>query len=123
VIHAASVSFAVLQALAAVASLSPGALAGLVAGSAPPRESPNAGRNSGGEGLFAAAADAGVHPQAAALPQQLLRQLLALVPHAQVPPSPLAGAGLTAPKLCINCYACTSFVGLSMHHWTVLAIA
>jgi hypothetical protein len=92
------VSFDVLQALAAVASLSPGALDGLVAGNTLPRESPDAGRSSGDEAAFAAAADAGVQHAPAALPQQLLRQLLALVPHAQAP-SPLAGAGVTATKL------------------------
>lgn len=104
IVPAALISCNVLQALAAVASLSPGALAGLVAGNTLPRDSPGAGRNSGGEGLFAAAADAGVQHAAAALPQQLLRQLLALVPHAQVPvpspvTSPLAGAGAIATKL------------------------
>ena len=76
-----------------MAGLRPGALAGLVAGAAPLHEGLGAGVSSGDGTAFAAAADVGVHHAAAALPQQLLHQLLALVPHAHVPPT-VAGTEL-----------------------------
>ena len=70
-----------LQALAVVASLNPGALSGLVASTA------LLGDHLGPEANGTAAAFPAVpklETQPAAVPQQLLRQLLALVPHMQV---------------------------------------
>lgn len=80
-------SLNLLQALAAVAGLSPSALSGLVASTTLVRDSPGAVTNSSSGTGFAAAADAGVQHAAATLPQQVLRQLLALVPHTHVPPT------------------------------------
>lgn len=73
-----------------MANLSPGALSGLIANAAPIGGGVSTGMAGATSDGFVAMPDTGVQQAAAALPQQLLRQLLASVPHVQVP---LATAG------------------------------